>query len=231
MEHKNNGPHKGSPIQRMMSNHLPPPPQDNNTNNQVELQKIDNNNDQEQEELIHTSIVPLGQDISTLLVDNENDDDNSVYSSVFSSDDSEGDISDGISELGSSFGNMSHNTNHSDTNDRLPSSDLEGSTMGIPNINNEDNNLVPSIPTYPEGQYEDDKAQLIAKLLQNHGGNFGKFIYYCLFHCLFGFLRVCWHWEVIGVEYCLGKRCIDSILACIEDFFAHILCSTFFPPS
>jgi len=187
MEHKNNGPHKGSPIQRMMLNHLPPPPQDDSTNNQEEQQKIDNNNDQEQE-MIHTSIVPLGQDISTLLVDNENDDNSSVYSSVFSKD--SGDISDEISELGSSFGNMSHNTDHSDTDkeDRLPSSDLEGSTMGIPNINNEDNNLVPSIPTYPEGQYEDDKAQLIAKLLQNHGGNFGKFIYYRLFHCLFGLI-------------------------------------------
>ena len=174
MEHKDNGPHKGSPpIQRIMSNHLPSPPQDD-TNNQEDQQKIiENNNDQD----IITSIVPLGQDISTLL-DNGNDDD-SVYSSVFSSDSESGDISDGISELGSSFGNMSHNTNNTENNeeeDRLPSSDLEGSTMGIPNINTEDNNLVPSIPTYPEGQYEDDKAQLIAKLLQNHGGNFGKFL-------------------------------------------------------
>ena len=75
---------------------------------------------------------------------------------------------------------MSHNTDHSNTNDRQPSSDLEGSTMGIPNIHNEDNNLVPSIPTYPEGQYEDDKAQLIAKLLQNHGGNFGTFLIFIL---------------------------------------------------
>ena len=39
---------------------------------------------------------------------------------------------------------------------------------------------MPSIPTYPEGQYEDDKAQLIAKLLQNHGGNFGTFLIFIL---------------------------------------------------
>ena len=39
MEHKDNGLHKGSPIQRMMSDHLPPPPpQDNDTNNQEDQQ-------------------------------------------------------------------------------------------------------------------------------------------------------------------------------------------------
>ena len=181
MEHKDNGPHKGSPIQRMMSNHLPPPPpQDDDTNQEDQQKIIDNNNNDQEQEIIHTSIVPLGQDISTLLDNNENDD-NSVYSSVFSSNsdsDDSGDISDdGISELGSSFGNMSHNTDHSETNDRLPSDFTEGSTMGIPNIDT--TNEVPSIPTYPEGQYEDDKAQLIAKLLQNHGGNFGTFLLYC----------------------------------------------------
>ena len=190
MEHQDNGPHKGSLIKKMFQPPSPPPPQDDDTNNnQEDQQTITDNNDDQEQEIIQTSIVPLGQDISTLLTNdkNENDDDNSVYSSVFDSD--SGDISDEISELGSSFGNMSHNTNNTDTedneNDRLPSSDFSegGSTMGIPNINTTEdgNNLVPSIPTYPEGQYEDDKAQLIAKLLQNHGGNFGKFL---IFICI-----------------------------------------------
>ena len=97
---------------------------------------------------------------------------------------------------------MSHNTTDNEE-DRLPSSDLEGSTMGIPNIHTTNSEVMPSIPTYPEGQYEDDKAQLIAKLLQNHGGNFGKFL--LLFISLF-FEGI--DWGVVIWGYCYGNEIV-----------------------
>ena len=83
-------------------------------------------------------------------IDDESDqfDNSSVFSSVVDATD---DNDDAVSELGSSadFG----------PND---------SAMGIANILGIGEGL-PTVPTYPEGEYEDDKANMIAKLMQNHG--------------------------------------------------------------
>ena len=120
------------------------------------------NKEGEEQTIIETYQVPMGtpvingrkaedEDVDDLS-DKDDDDYSSVYSKVMSNNSSDNN-SVAVSELGSSF-----NTSAND------------SAMGIANIQGIETKFGnPKVPTYPEGEYEDDKAQMIAKLMKNHG--------------------------------------------------------------
>ena len=122
------------------------------------------NKEVEEQTIIETYQVPMGtpvingrkaedKDVVDDLSDNDDDDYSSVYSKVMRSSNSGDNNSVAVSELGSSF-----NTSAND------------SAMGIANIQGIETKFgYPKVPTYPEGEYEDDEAQMIAKLMKNHG--------------------------------------------------------------